>query len=145
MTQLFTTGYEGETISGFIQKILGNDINTVIDIRENPYSRKSGFSKFPLRNRLHEAGVKYLHFQELGTPRPLRKFLAEQRDYATFFNTYRSFLSEFRDSLDDIVELGEHKNICLLCFEKDPHFCHRKIVAELINEYTGRSISVIHI
>jgi uncharacterized protein (DUF488 family) len=145
MTQLFTTGYEGQTIQNFIKKILSEHIETIIDIRENPNSRKPGFSKNIFRKQLGTAGVGYYHFQELGTPKPLRKFLSDNQDYEKFFEEYKAFLPEFQDAIDDIVEIGSQKRICLLCFEKDPHFCHRKVVAELISYYTGRDIAVIHI
>lgn len=145
MTQLFTSGYEGETINGFIEKILNNGVETIIDIRENPFSRKPGFSKKIFQKVLTDRGIEYLHFKELGTPKPLRKFLADVGDYQTFFEEYKNFLMEFQDSIDDIVEIGSQKNICLLCFEKDPHYCHRKVIAELLKDYTGREITVIHI
>lgn len=145
MTHLFTTGYQGETINEFIGKIRGKKIEAIIDIRENPTSRKPGFSKNIFQKKLDSAGVDYYHFQELGTPKPLRNFLATNQNYDEFFEEYKQFLPEFQDALDDIVEIGSNKRICLLCFEKDPHYCHRKIVANLISYYTGRDISVIHI
>ncbi|OGG12810.1 hypothetical protein A3D77_07175 [Candidatus Gottesmanbacteria bacterium RIFCSPHIGHO2_02_FULL_39_11] len=145
MTQLFTTGYQGETIHEFIQKITTKNIEAIIDIRENPTSRKPGFSKNALQRRLDSVGIDYYHFQELGTPKPLRNLLAHSQNYNQFFEEYKQFLPEFQDALDDIIEIGSNKRICLLCFEKDPHYCHRKIVANLISFYTGRDISVVHI
>jgi len=142
---VYTTGYQGENVHNFIHKIIEENIGAIIDIRENPFSRKPGFSKTPLSKKLHNAGVDYYHFQELGTPKPLRNFLAEKGDYEVFFQNYRNYLREFRDSLDDLIDIGSKKRICLMCFEKDPHTCHRKIVAELIREYAGRQIDVIHL
>lgn len=145
MTHLFTTGYQGETIKDFIHKLIEEKIEAVIDIRENPYSRKPEFSQKPLSNILHRSGIQYLHFQELGTPTPLRSFLAAKKDYNTFFEKYKSFVPEFRESLDDLVDIGTEKKICIMCFEKDPHFCHRKIVAELLKEFSGKNIQIVHL
>lgn len=145
MTHLFTTGYQGETIKQFINKLLEEKIEAVIDIREKPYSRKPGFSQKPLSSILNYSGIQYLHFQELGTPSPLRDFLATKKDYKTFFEKYKEFLPEFRESLDDIVDIGTNKKICIMCFEKDPHFCHRKIVAELLKEFSGKNIQIVHL
>jgi len=145
MTHLFTAGYQGESISGFINKIKSYNIDAVIDIRENPISRKPGFSKGKLAKHLRSSNIQYLHFKELGTPKPLRHFLADQQDYQIFFEEYKAFLPEFRDTIDDIVEIGANKKICLLCFEKDPHYCHRQVVAELIKEYAGKEVKVIHL
>lgn len=129
----------------FIKKLCDQGINAIVDIRENPFSRKPGFSKNPLEKHLKQAGINYYHFQELGTPKPLRKFLTDYNDYETFFSRYKAFLPEFQDSLDDIIDMGSKKNICLLCFEKDPHFCHRKIVADYIKESAGTEIKVVHL
>lgn len=145
MTHLFTSGYEGETITAFISKLSKQQIDAIIDIRENPFSRKPGFSKDALQQQLRQAGIDYFHFQELGTPKPLRHFLADKQDYDAFFQQYKAFLPEFRDSVDDIIDMGSDKRICLLCFEKDPHYCHRKVVAEYIKEYAGKQVEVIHI
>lgn len=142
---LFTSGYEGETINFFLHKLLTRQIKTVIDIRQNPFSRKEGFSKQSLSKYLTYSGIKYYHFRELGTPEPLRNYLAEKGDYEKFFELYKSFLPEFRDSLDDLVDMGTKEEICILCFEKDPHFCHRTVVAELLKEYSGKKIQIVHL
>lgn len=142
---LFTTGYQGESVLNFIHKISDKDIGAIIDIRENPFSRKPGFSKAILASHLKHAGIEYYHFQELGTPKPLRNLLAEKGDYEVFFQNYKNYLQEFRDSLDDLIDIGSKKRICLMCFEKDPHLCHRKIVAELIDKYAGKHVTVVHI
>jgi len=142
---LYTTGYQGQNVAGFISSLAKKDIGAIIDIRENPVSRKTGFSKSALSTKLRDAGVEYYHFQELGTPKPLRNYLSEKGDYGVFFQNYRNYLREFRDSLDDLIDIGSKKRICLMCFEKDPHTCHRKIVAELIKEYAGKKVDVVHL
>lgn len=142
---LFTIGYQGQNIYNFINSLTSKDIGVIVDIRENPFSRKPGFSKTALSKKLHNAGLEYYHFQELGTPRPLRNLLAEKGNYEIFFQNYRNYLREFRDSLDDLIDIGSKKKICLMCFEKDPHTCHRKVVAELIQEYAGKKVDVIHL
>ena len=142
---LFTTGYQGQNVNNFIQNLTREHIGVIIDIRENPFSRKPGFSKDELSKKLSSAGLEYFHFQELGTPKPLRNLLAEKGNYEVFFQDYRNCLREFRDSLEDLIDIGSKKQICLMCFEKDPHTCHRKVVAELIKEYAGKQVDVIHL
>jgi uncharacterized protein (DUF488 family) len=43
-------------------------------------------------------------------------------------------------ALAEAVALAQGRRSCLLCFERDPHFCHRTIVAGLIAERTGQTI-----
>lgn len=142
---LFTTGYQGETINYFINKILQEKIDAIIDIRQNPFSRKPGFSGKTLSRRLKNSGISYYHFEELGTPKPLRDYLANEGNYQVFFDNYRNYIQEYKDSLDDLIDIGNKKRICLMCFEKNPHFCHRKVVGELISEYSGKKVNVVHI
>lgn len=42
---VYTIGYEGIDLEQFIDIIKKNHIDTIIDVRKNPVSRKKGFSK----------------------------------------------------------------------------------------------------
>ncbi|OGK16305.1 hypothetical protein A2774_05175 [Candidatus Roizmanbacteria bacterium RIFCSPHIGHO2_01_FULL_39_12c] len=68
---LFTIGYQGQNVYNFIQNLNKEHIGVIIDIRENPFSRKPGFSKSVLSKELLNAGIEYYHFQEMGTPKSL--------------------------------------------------------------------------
>jgi uncharacterized protein (DUF488 family) len=47
-------------------------IETVVDIRELPLSRKRGFSKNALATALYLAGLGYIYLRALGCPKPVR-------------------------------------------------------------------------
>jgi len=47
--QLFTTGYEGLDLQAFVRCLEDNGIQCVLDVRENPFSRKPGFSSCPTK------------------------------------------------------------------------------------------------
>ncbi|SRR5258708_888611 len=145
MNYLFTTGYEGQTINQFLVKLLDKKITTLIDIREHPFSRKPGFSKKILSERLNGIGIGYQHFKELGTPKPLRSYLASTSNYEQFFSLYKEYVREFSESIDDLGDLSENKNICILCFEKNHSFCHRKVIADILEEKYGKDVSIAHI
>lgn len=145
VTHLFTAGYEGDSVQSFVDKLRLSNVGLVVDVRENPVSRKSGFNKNSLNDSLTSSGIGYLHMQELGTPKPLRAMLSINKNYSTFFEKYKDFLSEFQDSIDDIIELGSNENVCLVCFEHDPHLCHRRVIADLVFDRTNRRIQVVHL
>ena len=42
--------------------------------------------------------------------------------------------------LADAVRQATSSATCLLCFEREPHDCHRSIVAEMIRAQTGQTI-----
>ncbi len=143
---LFTTGYEGENIHDFILKLLTNKISVVIDIREIPLSRKKGFSKNALKTILNENEIHYIHYKQLGSPKKIRHKLHEDRDYESFFNEYRSYISGQLSVLDELKETINSGNACLLCFEKDHKTCHRSIVAEELNDKVyNNTLDIINI
>ncbi|UCF43976.1 MAG: DUF488 domain-containing protein [Planctomycetota bacterium] len=82
---LFTVGYEGTNINGFIANLLTNSVDCVLDVRQRPLSRKPGFSKNELAQRLNSSKIQYVHLPDLGTPKPIRQKLKSTRDYSTFF------------------------------------------------------------
>jgi uncharacterized protein (DUF488 family) len=128
---LFTIGYEGLDQRRFMAHLAHNKISVIADVRHLPLSRKKGFSKSSLTEMLNKNNIEYISFRELGTSKDMRNKLYETRDYATFFDKYRKLMADKKESLDRILELLENgQKVSLLCFERDPELCHRKIVAE---------------
>jgi|KBSMisStaDraftv2_1062788.scaffolds.fasta_scaffold899303_2 hypothetical protein len=52
---IFTFGYEGLSLKAFIARLKSARVETVIDVRANPLSRKPGFSKRAPSPRLCKA------------------------------------------------------------------------------------------
>src|SRR5690606_3603293 len=46
---LFTVGYEGLSIDEYLNKLIKHNVSVLIDVRNNPLSRKYGFSKTQLK------------------------------------------------------------------------------------------------
>src|SRR6476646_2751970 len=72
MKTLATIGYERETQSQVIGRLQAAGVEVLIDVRAVAASRRAGFSKTLLAGSLAEAGIDYVHFRELGTPKPGR-------------------------------------------------------------------------
>jgi uncharacterized protein (DUF488 family) len=134
MTTLHTIGYEGCSIEDFVSTLTSAGINTLIDIRDVPISRKRGFSKRLLAQCLAQHGVAYVHLRELGDPKPGRD-AARRGDIPGFQRIFRSHLAgdDAQDGLAAAVEIAIGSTSCLLCFEREPACCHRSIVAEAIS------------
>lgn len=49
---VYTSGYEGKTIDGFVRQLKEHGIALLVDIRELPLSRKPGFSKSAIQAAL---------------------------------------------------------------------------------------------
>lgn len=136
---LFTIGYEGDSIDGYLQRLIRNNVRLLCDVRRNPLSRKTGFSKNQLATYCSRVGIDYLHVPELGIPGHRRTELNSQADYDALFAEYEAEdLPEQADAVRRLVELlAEHERIALTCFEKEPHCCHRHCVAEAMERLPG--------
>jgi uncharacterized protein (DUF488 family) len=131
MQIIYTIGYEGTDIERFVQTLKAVDIRVLADVRAVALSRKKGFSKTALRNRLAEEGIEYLHFMELGDPKPGRE-AARAGKFDLFRKIYGKHLVSppAQEALVDLKLVAENRATCLLCFEREPNVCHRSIVAD---------------
>jgi len=143
--ELFTMGYEGTTIDTFIDNLQAKRIDCVLDIRALPLSRKPGFSKTKLAEKLCLAGIRYIHLAELGTPKNIREKLKSTRDYPTFFKKMERYLAGKRETIELVYNHVTNNRCCLMCFERLADHCHRKIVAEKIKATNGDGLQITHI
>jgi uncharacterized protein (DUF488 family) len=146
-TILFTIGYEGISLEEYLNKLLKNDIKILVDVRNNPLSRKYGFSKNQLHKYCAYVGVQYVHFPEVGIKSEQRQALNKQSDYDALFEIYRKEnLLQTGTTQKKILELLEqHQRIALTCFEANIHKCHRKHLAEAIAQLPAFTYELKHI
>lgn len=138
---LLTIGYEGCTIDGVIGTLRDAGVGLLIDVRAVAASRKPGFSKRQLAAALDEAGIRYVHLQGLGTPKPGRDAVraGHPERMVPIFNAHMES-DRAQTELAMARALASENRACLLCFEHDPAMCHRRIIAGLVCEETGQGI-----
>lgn len=136
MGTIYTIGYEGTDIETFVRTLTVVGIKVLADVRAVPLSRKKGFSKNKLRERLEIEGIEYHPYQELGDPKAGREAARSGR-YEEFRTIYTSHI-ETADAMKRVGDLAAtvaSKITCVLCFERDPKTCHRSIVAEKLGSF----------
>ena len=129
---LFTIGYEGLSPDRLHAALKAADVAVLADVRAVANSRKRGFSKGALKAGLAEAGLGYEHFRGLGTPKSGRE-AARAHDAGLMRRIYCEEVLDTADgglALDALAELAAERPVCLLCFERDPARCHRRVLAE---------------
>ncbi len=141
MSDLLTIGYEGATLPDVLAALARAGVDLLIDVRAVPRSRKPGFSAKLLAGSAEAVGIGYRHLQRLGTPKPGRD-AARAGDAAGMTAIFTAHMTgdEPLAALAEAVSLARDHRACLLCFERDPHFCHRAIVADMVAVQTGQSI-----
>lgn len=138
MDKIMTIGYEGKDCSHFIKQLTQNNIGCLIDVRNNAFSWKKGFSKKPLQKNLEKAGIGYMHFKELGVDPKHRKNLDSHGKYKQLFAHYRKELAGKNYFLQEIIAIAKNKRVALMCFERDKNYCHRSILAEKLQVLGNR-------
>jgi uncharacterized protein (DUF488 family) len=132
--QLFTIGYEGATVAGFLEALRAAGVELLVDVRALASSRRPGFAKTALAANLGTIGVDYLHLRGLGTPADGRAAARAGRHD----EMRRIFLEHMKEDVaqEELARLagivGGDRKVCLLCFEADPSHCHRKYVVEAL-------------
>ncbi|MCZ2355363.1 MAG: DUF488 domain-containing protein [Bacteroidia bacterium] len=146
-TILFTIGYEGISLEEYLNRLLKNDVKILVDVRNNPLSMKYGFSKSQLQRFCNSLGIEYVHYPEVGIQSEQRQELNTQADYDKLFAVYRkNNLTQTTSSQVKILNLlKEKKRIALTCFEANICQCHRKHLAEAIENLPDFDYEVKHI
>lgn len=144
---LFTIGYEGISLEGYINKLILNDVKVLCDIRKNAYSQKFGFSKSQLKKACEGVGINYVHIPELGIDSDKRQDLRSQADYDILFAQYeKTTLKTNAEYLKTINHfLGTDKRVAITCFEKNQAQCHRGRVAKQLMLFPDRIYTLIHL
>jgi len=135
---LVSIGYEGRDIDGFVEELTGADVAAVVDVRLTPLSRKPGFSKTKLGARLSEAGIDYRHLRALGNPKENRPAFRDGR-VEEGRARFRTLLEEpdAVAALSVLAERASRQRVAVLCFERDEHHCHRKVVLDKVRELSS--------
>jgi uncharacterized protein (DUF488 family) len=142
---LFTIGYECRRIDEFVSYLKSFNISRLIDVREIPISRKPGFSKKTLQQKLEDEDIIYIHMKALGSPSPIRKKLKADLDYDHFFKAYGNYLAHQMEAIKEVHNFIFDGRSCIMCFEHSPEKCHRSAVANKVKEYNGNGLKIIHI
>jgi len=140
----FTSGYEGTSIDSFFRKLMKEGIERIIDVRNNPVSRKYGFSKVALAKLSEELDFEYIHFPDLGIPPSNRRSLVTFEDYQNLMTHYEtSILPRVPEARSQAALLLQDRPSVLVCFESDQRCCHRSRLASALSADTG--LKVIHL
>ncbi|KQO63732.1 DUF488 domain-containing protein [Curtobacterium sp. Leaf261] len=139
--RLIGVGYEGLDLDQFVMRLRLREVDIVADVRLTPISRKRGFAKRALSERLAAEGIEYRHLRALGNPKENRAgFAAEGADGLESRRRYASLLEAdgANACLQELVDVSATKTVALLCFEADESRCHRSVVLDALRR---RSLS----
>lgn len=140
---VYTIGHSNHSLQYFISLLLKYEIEILVDIRSNPFSRHvPHFNQYFLQRELERMGIKYLYLgRELGG-RPREPEFYNKADGKVSYSRIAETLM-FKKAINFLLKVIRSSKTALLCGEEDPTSCHRRLLVGrvLINQ----GINVFHI
>jgi uncharacterized protein (DUF488 family) len=142
---LYTIGFTKKSAEGFFGLLRESGATTLVDIRLNNVSQLAGFAKRDdLRYFLKEiCGMAYVHRRDLA---PTQSILDEYKKHHKSWLQYEKQFLELMSArhIEEIFPRELVDNAVLLCSEDEPHHCHRRLVAEYLQENWG-GVNIQHL
>ncbi|MCL0091527.1 DUF488 domain-containing protein [Dehalococcoidales bacterium] len=127
---VYSLGTSTRSNQEFLDLLLNNNIETVVDVRRFPTSKFEHFNQDQLSKLLVKAGIDYSYLGEV---------LGGYRS-----GGYQSFIitEEFKKGLHQLEKIAEQKRVAMVCAERFPWRCHRRFISL---ELERRGWKVVHI
>lgn len=141
-----TIGFTQTTAEGFFERILNSGVKKVVDVRLHNTSQLAGFAKADdLAYFLKKiGGIQYVHQPLLApTDAMLKAYKKEKGDWGVYQGRFLALMAERQIDKRFAPEIFE--GACLLCSEATPHYCHRRLVCDYLNEKWGGALAIRHL
>lgn len=142
---VYTIGHSTRDLDEFVGLLQQNDIEVVVDVRSFPGSRKfPQFNKESLEVTLPERWIEYVHFKQLGGRRRVKPDSRNTAWRNESFRAYADYMetAEFREGIEDLLDIAEEKRPVIMCSEAVWWRCHRSMISDYLK---AAGVTVLHI
>lgn len=142
--KLFTIGFTKTSAENFFRRLKSSGATKIVDVRLNNVSQLSGFAKRDDLKYFSRAicGVDYQHIPKLA---PTKLMLDNYKKHKGNWDAYeKEFLDLMKQRRIEQLPKEALDGVCLLCSEDKPHHCHRRLVAEYLQE-EWRDVEIVHL
>lgn len=145
MTTIYTIGFTGKSAEEFFTILKNAGVKRVIDIRLYPSTQLSGFARkkdlaFFLKKL---CSIGYQHNPELApTDTILKGFKDKKISWDEYEVEYLNLLDNRDAAANTKAEVLD--GACFLCAEQTPEQCHRRLLAEYLQNKLG-NIEIKHL
>ena len=146
MPALYTIGHSTRSIDDLIAALKAHQIQTLVDIRAFPMSRRlPQFNRESLEQTLPASGIRYVSMKALGGYR--KKILEESPHIALRNQSFRNYADymltpEFEHAISELLELAANSRTAYMCAERPYFRCHRMLVSDWL---VAHGHEVLHI
>jgi uncharacterized protein (DUF488 family) len=133
--RIFTIGHSTRSFDELLEILRGFHIEVVVDVRSIPQSRYNPqFNLDAIRGSLETGGIEYIHLAGLGGLRHTTKSSINTAWKNLSFRGYADYMQtpEFRNSLEQLVDIAHEKMPVIMCAEAVPWRCHRSLIGDAL-------------
>ena len=139
--RIYTIGHSNHRLDQLASLLNENGIGMLVDVRTAPYSRYSPqYNKETLQIELQNYNIQYVFAGQYLGGRPsdpsLYKYNKQESGDIDYLHQvdYTAVMQRewFTKAVDQLLEMADMEQICLMCSEEDPGDCHRH---HLISKY----------
>ena len=146
MATLYTIGHSTRTLDDLIAVLHAHKIETLVDIRAFPMSRRlPHFNRESLEKALSAAGIRYVWMKSLGGYR--KKIRDDSPNTALRHRSFRNYADhmltpEFEQAIGELIRLAETSRTAYMCAERVYFRCHRMLLSDWL---VAHGHEVLHI
>lgn len=132
---VFTIGHSTRSIEEFLEILKHYNINELIDIRTIPKSRHNPqFNGPELAHTLRNHHIGYRHEKKLGGLRHAHKDSINMAWENASFRGFADYMQseDFKDGIQELIEIAHHKTVAIMCAEALPWRCHRSLIGDAL-------------
>lgn len=142
---LYTIGFTGKSAKAFFESLQNAGVKRLLDIRLNNVSQLAGFTKKrDLEYFLRAiADIDYVHEPSLAPTKDILDDYKKKRiDWDEYERRFRQLLNDRQPA--HTLAREDLDRACLLCSEPAAEHCHRRLVAEYLQDQWG-GVEIVHL
>jgi uncharacterized protein (DUF488 family) len=143
--KIFTIGFTRKSAGQFFSLLCDAGVKRLIDVRLNNVSQLAGFTKKEdLRYFVRViCGIEYIHLPELApSAEILDAYKKRKGGWAVYAQQFNALMQQ--REIEKILPRDLLAESCLLCSEETAEHCHRRLVAEYLQQHWGQ-IDIVHL
>ena len=136
MATIYTIGHSTRTLDELIEALKAHGIETLVDIRAFPASRRMPwFTRESLEKALPAAGIDYVWMKELGGRRKKQNIESPNTGLRNqSFRNYADYMLTdlFQLAAAEVVRMADESPTAIMCAERMFFQCHRMLVSDYL-------------
>ena len=146
MITLYTIGFTKKSAEQFFGLLRDNGVKQLVDVRINNTSQLAGIAKgkdleFFTNEICH---IPYKHIVDFA---PTKELLDQWHKNEVTWTEYVEIYTKMLKDREIVKKYGvkSFDGACFLCSEDTPEQCHRRLLAEYLQEHSKEKVRIVHL